>query len=457
PATSDLKRKRSPSDGIHASASHSGPPPAKRTTNTLQINYLARQFEDDLPLVSTDDTMPAILHLLGEYQGVLDRHESMGGNLGARPLGPILIKRFERLFDGPPRVIKAHGKDGGAAGVTWLDVVEFARNKPEQFTLGQMSEGVRVCQFYTKQCRVQVSEEDWVLINSGIPQKMIPPQPIMEDEEKELGTLEILEKSLASIFHLADQVAARSRQLNHKLKGRKQAILDRRATSPSVSIRSSSPSALAYLNGIASTSTALTTTGPSGFTAVNATPHPSSSTNGDKPHQASGASSATTRAELLSKFHTLADRRASSGSVNGDLRFNTPRASTGGALNSPGYPTANFTSAPTHSQAHPSGTIYAHSPNFPPPRAPDSATATPTAPRPARLRQPPNDDDAQPYRAPMVAKMEALAKGDRVIPPCDRCRRLHMDCIKNLTACLGCTRKHAKCSWWEVKAGEMDN
>jgi hypothetical protein len=198
----DLKRKRSPShDTIHAASA----PLAKtaKTHNHLQINYLVRQINDDLPLITNDDTLPNILSLLGDYQGVLDRHESMACNLGARPLGPILIKRFERLFDGPPRVLKSNGKD--VTTVTWLDVVEFARNKPEQFQLGQMSEGVRVCQFYTKQCRVQISEEDFVLISSGIPQKMIPPQPIVEDEEKELGTIEILEKNLGQICQLADQ------------------------------------------------------------------------------------------------------------------------------------------------------------------------------------------------------------------------------------------------------------
>lgn len=195
----DLKRKR---EGEHSAAAA---PPAKtaKTHNHLQINYLARQYNEDLPLISNDDTLPNILSLLSEYQGVLDRHESMACNLGARPLGPILIKRFERLFDGPPKVLKSHGKEGTT--VTWLDVVEFARNKPEQFTLGQMSEGLRVCQFYTKQCRVQISEEDFVLISSGIPQKMIPPQPIIEDEEKELGTIEILEKNLGQICQLADQ------------------------------------------------------------------------------------------------------------------------------------------------------------------------------------------------------------------------------------------------------------
>ncbi len=189
--------------------SSSGEPPAppvksaKPHTNHLQINYLARQFSENLPLVSAEDTLPSILTLIGDYDGVLQRHESMAGNLGAKPLGPILIKRFDRLFDGPPRVLKTHGKEGTT--VSWLDVVEFARNKPEQFNLEKMRNSVRVCQFYTKQSRVEISEEDYVLIASGMPQKLIPPQPIVEDEEKELGTLEILEKNLAQIVQLADQ------------------------------------------------------------------------------------------------------------------------------------------------------------------------------------------------------------------------------------------------------------
>lgn len=51
--------------------------------------------------------------------------------------------------------------------------------------------------------------------------------------------------------------------------------------------------------------------------------------------------------------------------------------------------------------------------------------------------------------------MEGLSKGERILPPCDRCRRLHMDCLKNLTACMGCTKKHAKCSWKEVREAEI--
>jgi len=199
--TSSLKRKRSPSSEHPGTIAPSTK--AAKASNHLAINYLARQYNEDLPLVSNEDALPSILALLNEYQGVLDRHESMACNLGARPIGPILMNRFERLFDGPPKVLKSHGKEGTT--ISWLDVVEFARNKPEQFTLGTMSEGRRVCQFYTKQCRVQISEEDYLLISSGMPQKLIPPQPIIEDEEKELGTLEILEKNLTSICHSADQ------------------------------------------------------------------------------------------------------------------------------------------------------------------------------------------------------------------------------------------------------------
>lgn len=198
PSESSNKRPRSPT------ADQSQQSKIQKTqANHLQINYLARQYPDNLPLVSVDDNMPAIVHLLSEYDGVLHRHESIAGNLGACPLGPILIKRFERLFDGPPRVSKSNGgKDSPT--VTWLDVVEFAKDKPEQFLLENRN-GVRVCQFHTKQCRVEISEEDYVLVASGMPQKMIPPQPIIEDEEKELGALEILEKNLQSIIQAADQ------------------------------------------------------------------------------------------------------------------------------------------------------------------------------------------------------------------------------------------------------------
>jgi hypothetical protein len=64
-------------------------------------------------------------------------------------------------------------------------------------------------------------------------------------------------------------------------------------------------------------------------------------------------------------------------------------------------------------------------------------------------------DDGGPFKSEMVSRMESMQRGERVIPPCDRCRRLHMDCLKNLTACMGCTKKHAKCSWKDVRPDEL--
>ncbi|KAF2025735.1 hypothetical protein EK21DRAFT_28212, partial [Setomelanomma holmii] len=454
----DLKRKRSPSHDVPHPASAPLPKAAK-THNHLQINYLARQLDDDLPLITNDDTLPNILSLLGDYQGVLDRHESMACNLGARPLGPILIRRFERLFDGPPRVLKSHGKDGTT--VTWLDVVEFARNKPEQFQLGQMSEGVRVCQFYTRQCRVQISEEDFVLISSGIPQKMIPPQPIIEDEEKELGTIDILEKNLGQICQLADQVAARTRQLNHRLKGRKQAILDRRATAaPPPPPRPSSPSNVALMNGGSLSLPSVphaqpSQTSPGGFVAVNARPHHESNGNG---------TSSSTRHDLLAKFHTMSERRPSSQlpTSNGGPEVRRPSMS-GHGIAHPSTPVTNVSRAPPKPTEVPPPNLarpsHLNEPelqnmmNSPVPIPNTPSNLLPAASQ--RNSQPQDKDDGGPFKSEMVHRMETLAKGERILPPCDRCRRLHMDCLKNLTACMGCTKKHAKCSWKEVREVEL--
>ncbi|KAL8720018.1 MAG: hypothetical protein Q9225_003063 [Loekoesia sp. 1 TL-2023] len=453
--TTSAKRKRSPS--VDAPT-----PPvkvAKTHSSHLQINYLARQYQEILPLISVDDSLPALLSLIGDYDGVLHRHESMAGNLGARPLGPILIKRFERLFDGPPKVLKSHGKEGTTIG--WLDVVEFARNKPEQFNLEKMRDGVRVCQFYTKQSRVEITEEDYVLIASGMPHKLIPPQPIVEDEEKELGTLEILEKSLSQVVQLADQVSARARQLNHRLKNRKNAIISRREAEAAASddpvmrnpTSSGSPRGYNQSNGDQRLSVSPT----SGFVAVNQRTSnqdvrndydfyngstqlpesllPTRSSNGTSLHTASAA----TRAELLSKFFTNSERAAA-------LDQGQNRLATAG-------------------RPMPSGKIkskHGSDPNIDPGNAlQNSGSPVPIPHTPSNLlpysksTQQDRFDDSGPYKSDMMARMEQLNRGDRVQPPCDRCRRLHMDCLKNLTACMGCTKKHAKCSWKDVTELEL--
>lgn len=319
-----------------------------------------------------------------------------------------------------------------------------------------------------------------MLISSGIPQKMIPPQPIIEDEEKELGTIEILEKNLGQICQLADQVAARTRQLNHRLKGRKQAILDRRATaSPIPPIRPLSPSNVALMNGgtahVAQATPQPTQPSASGFVAVNSRPHESSANGHGHAHghghshghsHGNGASS-TTRHDLLAKFHTVSDRRSSSQTINGGADARRPSIGPH-ALSHPSTPVTNLsrsTPKPAEAQAPPP----------PPPNharppqlneaelqsmmnSPVPIPNTPSSLLPAasqRASQPVEKDDGGPYKVEMVHRMESLGKGERILPPCDRCRRLHMDCLKNLTACMGCTKKHAKCSWKEVREGEL--
>ncbi|KAL8782454.1 MAG: hypothetical protein Q9195_009639 [Heterodermia aff. obscurata] len=436
-----VKRKRSPS-------ADAPPAPAKvpKTHNShLHINYLTRQYPDPLPLISADDNLPTLISVIQEYDGVIQRHESMAGNLGARPLGPILIKRFERLFEGPPKVLRSHGKEGTTVG--WLDVVEFAKNKPEQFNLEKTRDGVRVCQFYTKQSRVEITEEDYELIASGIPDKLIPAQPILEDEEKELGTLEILSKNIEHIVQLADQVSARARQINHRLKHRQKAINSRREVDASASGPfSPRPQASKVADTGRSTyqangDTRTSMSPSSGFTAVNSKHNDQA--NGSAPLY--GASAAV-RAELLSKFFTNSERVSDHQDYDPSRRtsnFSTPRPKTSDAKtkSKPGAET-DYISAGVNSA----------SPN--PVAIPNTPSSLLPYVKPSAAER---FDDSGPYKAEMVSRMELLQRGDRVQPPCDRCRRLHMDCLKNLTACLGCTKKHAKCSWKDVVDEELQN
>jgi hypothetical protein len=255
-------------------------------------------------------------------------------------------------------------------------------------------------------------------------------------------------------------VAARTRQLNHRLKGRKQAILDRRATaSPKPPTRRpASPSNVALMNGgtvglpsIPQPHTSQTS--PSGFVAVNTRPQHESSGNG---------TSSTTRHDLLSKFHTMSERRPSSQPANVSTDARRPSISAHGISN-PSTPVMNTSRAPPKPTEVPPTNIVRpshlneselHSMMNSPVPIPN----TPTNLLPSitqRNSQSQEKDDGGPFKAEMVHKMETLAKGERILPPCDRCRRLHMDCLKNLTACMGCTKKHAKCSWREVREVEL--
>ncbi|KAK0353487.1 hypothetical protein LTR02_015866 [Friedmanniomyces endolithicus] len=466
------KRKRSPSESVPPSTA----PPAKVSKsgsgNALSINYLARQAQDDLPLLNKEDTIPNLLQLLSAYSSVLDRHESLASNLGARPLGPILIKRFERCFDAPPKVVASHHKGATTSAeesghqITWLEVIEFARSHPGQFTLSTFSEGKRVCQFYypQKQFRVQISEEDFLFINSGRCQELIPPLPIWEDEEKEVGTCDVLEAKLKELTNLADMVAARTRQLSHRLKGRRAAILERRADGGS-----GTPAKI----GAQQTTTAPTLASSSGFVPVN-----SSLEKAGGDIDTSTGSFAAVRSELLKHFESLPQNHANprphsrhhSTTAHADhhLPLVTKHAENLHPRDEAASSNSSLSPVPPNLPTEPLSFYVTDSiPNAQNSRAPTTGQHGPSTggqtftlgstPLKHNFSRPlpPALESSQPFRPLCQAHMDGLPRGHRVLPPCDRCRRLRMDCVKNLTSCGGCTKKHARCHWRDVSREEL--
>lgn len=192
---------------------------------------------------------------------------------------------------------------------------------------------------------------------------------------------------------------------------------------------------------------------PGGFVAVNA-----------RHHGENGASSST-RHELMSKFHTTSERRTSTAPTNGAADARRPSIGPH-SISHPSTPASNASKPPQKpAELGPSNNVTQQRPphmseselhhvmNSPVPIPNTPSNLLPAASQ--RAQQPQDKDDGGPFKAEMVHRMESLAKGERILPPCDRCRRLHMDCLKNLTACMGCTKKHAKCSWKEVRENEL--
>ncbi|OAA60082.1 Fungal transcriptional regulatory protein [Cordyceps fumosorosea ARSEF 2679] len=66
------------------------------------------------------------------------------------------------------------------------------------------------------------------------------------------------------------------------------------------------------------------------------------------------------------------------------------------------------------------------------------------------------DHRAEFMRSLVTQKSDKLKRGDIINPACDRCRRLRLHCIKHLTACQGCTKKHAKCTWRTATDEEVE-
>lgn len=274
-------------------------------------------------------------------------------------------------------------------------------------------------------------------------------------------------------------VSARARQLNHRLKNRRNAIVTRREAEVAVQRgfagRSASPVPFRDVGGSMQISSSANPNGDernsqspaSGFVAVNARrpgqansppvppghgqemPNTSNVTivNGTSVRGASPA----TRAELMTRFFFSNERRHHDRPARDN---SSRRTSLSDSRPSPAAPNSAMHLESRHHSRHSLDTgdyatlLLNSASAVPIPNTPSSLL--PYA-KPIQVEK----DDGGPYKAEMVARMGHLQKGDRVLPPCDRCRRLHMDCLKKLTACEGCTRKHAKCSWREVREEEM--
>lgn len=334
----------------------------------------------------------------------MDRNESLAASLGAKLTGPRILKGIERFFDGPVKTSPPQ-PFASANVVTWLDVVTFAKANQTSFSLTVLPNGARCCRFVCKGFQVEISEDDWRLIISGALDRFPLEHPFEEDETAELVTLEILEQRAAMLYKKADEVAARARILNHKLGHRKQVLGRRQETNDG-------------------------STGGK-FQAVN---HPQRNSG-----FAGGSSTYDLHADLLQQFASAAVPASASAPASAP-----PSRSTSGAgvsVVSLGQLSPRMDSP--HQHRHPV----------------QLAPAAAHVPHAAEITgiQTSADSQVEIFRPLITSKIEKLSKGDTIKPPCDRCRRLRLQCVKHLTACQGCTKKHAKCGWKSVTEEEVSS
>ncbi|KAI1349678.1 hypothetical protein F5Y01DRAFT_305843 [Xylaria sp. FL0043] len=386
--TDQHKRKRDIADDNGSQVHDRIPqPPPPQSGNTVPINYHSRSLGVKLKLIQGDsDAFSDVLGLINEYEGVLNRHESLAFNLGAKLTGSRLLRAMEKAFEGsitttPPQ------NQFTSDPVTWLDIVDFAKSRPQEFQLSSTSTGLRYCQFPLKGVQVEIGEDDWRLIVSGALDRfgLVPPQPLEEDESAELATVEIIEQRLQILIKKADEVARRARQLNYHLSGRK-ASIHARHPSQSGSV--------------------------SGFQTVNTV------------RQAGASPGYDIHADLLQQFMAPTPQPLNH------------RVSSTSSLPPTPNPMSTASSTPrTSVQQH---------------KFMNSNRPSPSYTSESTIR-----DCEEEYRILVTSRIEKMAKGDIIRPPCDRCRRLKTQCIKNQTACQGCTKKHTKCTWKKLTEEEM--
>lgn len=351
--------------------------------------------------------------------GILNRHESLAGNLGAKLTAPRLLRALDSMFDGsilvsPNLPAQSSFRDGRTTpwySPTWLEIVTFAKSNPAEFSRMTTVDGRRVCRFVMNNTNVEITEDDWQLIMSGAVDQFLlaASKPLEKDEAAELATLDILDQRVQTIIKKADEVARKARQLNYHLSGRKAGIESRQANSRQDTT--------------------------SGFQGVVLVPiRPGGPNAGYDLH-----------ADLLQQFTTP-------GSVH------QPAS----PMTSHPFPGTVVSNAHTHPpDPNRLRQIQATSPSQhtrPPPSQPISPVSRSESSALPAIDGGASESPSAGHLPPMAlifARIEKIARGDVINPPCDRCRRLKMTCRKKLTACDGCTRKHAKCSWTKLTDDEV--
>lgn len=350
--------------------------------------------------------------------GILNRQESLAANLGAKLTAPRLLRALDSMFDGsilvyPNLSAQTSFRDGRTTPwcPTWLEIVTFAKSNPAEFSRVTTVDGHHVCRFFMNNTNVEITEDDWQLIMSGAVDQFLlaASKPLEKDEAAELATLDILDQRVQIIIKKADEVARKARQLNYHLGRRKAGIESRQANSRQDTT--------------------------SGFQGVVLAPiRPGGPNAGYDLH-----------ADLLQQFTAPG-----------------PAHQPASPMTSHPFPGTGTSNAHTHppdpSQLRQIQNTSPSQQTRPPPPQPISPVS-----RSESSALPAIDGGASespsvgqlPPVALIFARIEKIARGDAINPPCDRCRRLKIACRKKLTACDGCTRKHAKCSWTKLTGEEI--
>ncbi|KAH6607247.1 c6 finger domain-containing [Trichoderma cornu-damae] len=385
------------------------------------INFLPRHNAQLLALLPGDvDTFSDFIYLIGEYEGVLDRSESLAANLGAKLTGPRFLRGIERFFDGP---IKTNSSHPFIDPITWLDVVTFAKVNPAAFSLVPTSNGTRCCRFTYHGLQVEITEDDWRLISSGALDRFPLEHIFEEDEAAELATLEILEQRASVLYKRADEIAGRARVLHHRLGLRRKDVGRRRQL---------------HDGGAAATA------GSFIFHAADQRQRPAVPRPGSSPYDI--------HAELLQHAPYPTETAPS---VLLPISAPAPALTPAPALilaPAPA-PAPAPASAPASAPAAISVSTSTSASTSTPASKSKSKSKPTSANGPGQVVLP-GDPGAEAYRSLVLQKTDTLNKGEIIFPPCDRCRRLRLQCVKHLTACRGCTKKHARCNWRSVTDDE---